>query len=366
MKGRALGVIAVLATVAGAGPARSETPPTAWDVAKDPAARATYEMHVTVRELLAMHHKALIETERRGAIEECATTLFIEKARILLETAPAKLLERDVRLRFDLGEVQYLLCNNQAAIGTLKDAVASAPDDPAAPGATLTLAFAFAKLGNHPKDERDAYRAYLAKSVSDPERPAVLLNMAEAEMHLGELDESIATYREAERAGNAFSSGTTAVSSVWGLAVALDRAGDPRGALETARRAEELDPNEYEIRDPEHGGDPGIFFVPLYEREWYLALGATARTHVPGTEARDVAGAWARAAQHWDKYVAGVEMDLLKKGDAPGRELLERWHALAKSHLERAKAERAAAEKRIPRTKKPAEPAAPAHGEFKF
>jgi tetratricopeptide (TPR) repeat protein len=363
MKGRLVLAGTFAALVATSGAARGETPPGAWDIARDPDQRTSYELHLVVRGLLEKH--ALMLREDRGEESECRTSPFIEEAKSLLEEA-GPLRAKDVRLQFDLGDIEYRLCNNQAAITTLKAALASAPDHPAAPAATLDLAYAFAKLGAHAKDERDAYRAYLAKSTSERERPIVLLNMAEAEMHLGLVDESIATYREAESASNSVDMRQTSMSSVWGLAVVLDRSGDPRGALEAARRALELDPSEFEIKDPEHGGDRGIFFVPAYEREWYLALGATARAHQPGADARDVAVAWTRAAQHWEAFVRGAEADLRSKGDVPARALLERWTTLAKSHFERAKAERAAAEKRIPRTRTPPGPAAPNDGEFHF
>jgi hypothetical protein len=54
--------------------------------------------------------------------------------------------------------------------------------------------------------------------------------------------------------------------------------------------------------------DPDVFFVPEWERQWYLAL-ASAIEARDSKDARDVAAHWARAEEHWDTYVERSSAD---------------------------------------------------------
>jgi tetratricopeptide (TPR) repeat protein len=90
----------------------------------------------------------------------------------------------------------------------------------------------------------------------------VLGNMAESYMMLGDLDDAIATYQQTLRAG------AGDLSTTYGLAVAYDR--DEQGAkareLVRALGADQFDGFKEKIRR----GD--VFFVPLGEERYYLAL----------------------------------------------------------------------------------------------
>jgi hypothetical protein len=87
--------------------------------------------------------------------------------------------------------------------------------------------------------------------------------------------------------------------------------------------------------------DPSVFFVPAWELEWYLALGASAEAR-DAKDARDAAGHWARAAQHWDTYVERSSAD-------GGRDLFLKIARVrgAQAHARKVAAEKAAA--RLPR-----------------
>src|SRR6185437_554464 len=132
-----------------------------------------------------------------------------------------------------------------------------------------------------------------------------MMNMGEAQMRLGHVDEALATFREVVRLcgelPNTPSVGSTYVLALWDVAVALDRSGDPRGALETAAKASHVDlggqTGAYLI-----SRDPKVFFVPDWERLWYLALGAAAEAR-EAPDARDALTLWAAAERLLAQYV---------------------------------------------------------------
>jgi tetratricopeptide (TPR) repeat protein len=317
--------------------ALADTPPSSWDVARDPDARERWDLHETVRRDMAFDPDV-------GSLRSAA----LEHARALLEDADAAH-SSDVRLRFDLGEVYERLDLHERAIAVLEPALHDAPDHPAATHTWVMAAYAYAHL-DRPRDERAAYERYLERETDDRFRVTALLNLAEADMRLGFLPDAVAGYRETI---------TLAVSlpmregfmdevlATWGLAVALDRNGDPMGAAAAARQATQIDQR---IRlpgmpgAPDHGwrfiGDTQkVFFVPSYERYWYLAMGYTEDAK-QAPDARHAAREWATAEFLWTKYVSQATSK-------------DRWVPLARAHLERAHAERVSAEKRA-RTQRPA------------
>jgi tetratricopeptide (TPR) repeat protein len=313
----AVALVFALASV----PARADTPTNGWDAVRDPAAAERFALHVHVRQILV--------SPRRGAPDP---TLL--RARSLLEQAHAEQ-SPDVRLRFDLGETYAALDDNVRAKEVLQPALDLAPDHPAAVAAFIALANAYAKL-DQSNEERRVYERFLPKVTDERSRSTAMLNLAEADMHLGDLDSSIAGYRAtidlAAQLPNiielAYHTGALAV---WGLAVALDRANDvPSGAKE-AKLALVLDRDMGIIRL-----NPSVFFSPERERNWYVALGFTEYAK----EAEDARGAalwWQRAEGCWREYVE----DAAAHGDN------DRWIDLARARLERAHAQRTIAERRI-------------------
>lgn len=322
----------------------ADTPPTAWDFARDPPERERWTLHVRVERLLA---------PARGDDESAPNPrldreLRHEAARAMLEEADAAH-SPDLRLRFDLGRVYKALADDEEradlylkAIDVLAPAVAAAPDEPAVTEALSDLVYAYAKT-NRPVEELATWRKYIPRLVDDRGRVVAMMNMGEAEMRIGRVDDAAGTFREVLRLcselPNTSSAGSTYALTLFDLAVALDRSGDARSALDTAARASHM--NVIDSRGmPTDGAtlltqDPNVFFVPEWEREWYLALvtGAGARE---AKDARKAAALWRAAEDHWARYVERATA-------AGGRDA---WLAIAKVRRERTHTERVAADAR--------------------
>jgi tetratricopeptide (TPR) repeat protein len=315
-------------------PAVADTPPSVWDLAKDPAARDRWEVHGRVTQILFR-----ARGQRPGPMRE----LLVEQARTVLDAAGAEH-SPDVRLRFDLGTTYELLSRHQRAIDVLQPAVDAAPDDPGTSDALLELAYAYAKI-DQPKGEREAYKRYLSRATTDGVRATATLNLAEAEMRMGNLSDAIAGYREAIDVSTRISGQGGSLSVVlgyWGLAVALDRAGDPASAAKETKLANQLDPGQARIGDTLSGD---VFFEPRHERYWYTALGAQEEARA-ATDPRVALRLWRAAVDRWGGYVDGAER----------YDPQDRWLPLAKAHLAAAKKQLAAAGKRVgtlPRTPPP-------------
>jgi tetratricopeptide (TPR) repeat protein len=324
--------------------ANGETPPSAWDAAKDPLVRDRYKLHLEVQELLEVRELPRIGTLRN---------LMAEKARALLEAHDAAH-SPDPRLRFDLAEVYEILKRYGVVIAVLEDALAMAPDHPAATHAWFSLATAYAYRGSAEASRKEisAYREYLARETNDESRATATLNLAEAEMNLGEMEQAIGDYQEALRLAASsprLGGPETEILAVWGLAVAYDRSGDATGAAAQAHLATQMDARDRLISD-----DKDVFFVPAYERNWYLGLAAMAHARAE-TDPRGILAHWADAEQRWDAYLAGAEKPA--SGD--------RWTARARSHRDFSRAERVKAAARVAKLPPQRQPSGPADF-FKF
>lgn len=306
--------------------ANGETPPNAWDIAKDPLVRERYKLHLDVQELLELRGLAQIGSLRN---------LTADRARVMLEAEDAAH-SPDPRLRFDLGEVYELLERYDAVIGVLEGALAMAPDHPAATRAWFVLAGAYAHKDSAEASRKEisAYRAYLARETDDEDCAIAMLNLAEAEMHLGEIDFAVSDYQESMRLAASsprVRGPITEILAVWGLAVAYDRSGDATGATAQAKLATQMDDRDRLISDKTY-----TFFVPEYERNWYLGLAAMAHARQE-QDPRLILAHWVDAEQRWGAYVAGAEKP--SSGD--------RWTARARAHRDFARAERVKAAARV-------------------
>ncbi len=317
-----------------AAPAFADTPPSVWDLAKDPRARDRWEVHGRAAQLLFRARR-----ERPGPLRE----RLAEQARSVLEAGGAEQ-SPDVRLRFDLGSAYEMLGRHQRAIDVLQPAVDAAADDPAASDALLELAYAYAKI-DKPKGEREAYKRYLSRATTDGARATATLNLAEAEMRMGNLPDAIAGYREAIDVSTRVAGpggSLTVVLGYWGLAVALDRSGDPASAAKETKMANQLDPGQRVIGDTLTGD---VFFEPRHERNWYTALGAQEEARATA-DPRAALRLWRTAVDRWTGYVRAAE-----RHDAQ-----DRWLPLARAHLAAASRELAATTKRVgalPKTPSP-------------
>jgi tetratricopeptide (TPR) repeat protein len=342
-------VVAVSAILVAASTGWADTPPGVWDLAKDPVERERWMLHVRVERLLHAPSSDDVTTVEQRRDDE----LRLETARAMLEQGDAEH-SPDLRLRFDLGIVYEQLATIQGrndmhrrVIDVLAPALDAAPDHPAATEALESLVYAYAKL-NRPRDELRTWRLYLARLADQTVHVASsMMNMGEAEMRLGQLDEAIDTFRNVLQIcttlANSSGRNATYALTLWDLAVALDRAGDARGALDTAAEAKELRWKEQgplgqarditgwdAIRD-----ERSVFFVPDWEREWYLALGYAAAARVE-RDLRAASKLWVAAEEHWGTYVT--------RAAASGSD--DRWLVIARVRRDRAHAERTLAEKR--------------------
>jgi len=320
--------VAIDAALAGAllacGLAHADTPPSIWDIARDPEERGRWALHVRVERLIHAPSEGESQLLEGRRDEE----LRLEAARAMLEEADAAH-SPDVRLRFDLGVVYEQLATLQGrsdlhpkVIDVLAPAVAAFPAHPGATEALDALVYAYAKL-DRPRDELAAWRAYIPRLLDDRARVGPLMNMGEAQMRLGLMDDALATFRRGlrlcETLPNSSSVNATYALTLWDLAVALDRTGDPAAAIETADKANGwtwsqafgLGPAQTArtitgwdvIRD-----DTDVFFIPDWERAWYLAL-STAAAARAAEDPHEAAHLWGEAEGHWALYVSRSEAE---------------------------------------------------------
>jgi tetratricopeptide (TPR) repeat protein len=348
MRARSWRIRWLVVTIVGMAPttgfsvASADTPPSIWDIARDPAERARWELHERVPAFRCNSQEAEDEDKRRETELRCLDLL--EK----LEEADAAH-SPDARLRVDLGAVEYELADITGraelytkAAAILSAAVDAAPDAPSTTEALGRLVYAYAKLGRS-REELAAWRRYIPKLVDPHSRVVDMMNMGEAEMRMGEIDDALATFHEVLRqCADLPNTSFTYVLTLWDVAVALDRSGDPRGALKTASEAAHEavlapDGQMWSGRDLiKRSRD--VFFVPEWEREWYIALGAASL----GQEATDAATAWkawSEAERAWDAYVT--------RSESSGER--DRWLAIARLRRDHARAERVVAEKKVPK-----------------
>jgi tetratricopeptide (TPR) repeat protein len=338
--------------------AAADTPPSIWDKARDVGSGDRWRLHVRIERMLS----APVPDDMLPGEVRRERELRIEAARALLEQADAA---HDVGslLRFDLGEADEQLATVTQRDDLYEEAVAildaALQEDPDAPGATRaleSLADAYAHLGRAAV-ELPAWRRYVARLWDDPDRAGALMNMGEAEQRLGLLTDALTTFRTTldicRSLGGSSSVNSTYALALWDMAITLDRSGDWGAAIETAGRARAFGWTEIvgsgaarhlrsvtgwdAIRD-----DESVFFVPPWEREWYLGLGDAAVARAAGDPA-DAAVAWESAEGHWNTYVE-------RSAEAGGRDL---WLPLARARRAAARAAKAEAARRALRQPPP-------------
>lgn len=359
-----VGALVLLATALGPARAAADTAPSVWDFARDPSERDRWTLHTTVEAL--MHPPA--SSEDLTSLEEGrAAELSLEQARADLEEADASH-SPDVRLRFDLGIVYERLAEvrrddvlQEKVVALLAPALEASPDDPGAPEALSKLAVALAHL-DRPREELATWRRYIPKLADDEMRLLPMMNMGEAEMRLGQLDAALSTFHASldicQALPNSSSMSETYALILWDIAIALDRQGDPVGALRTAAKARAF---SWTITMPGVGLLPGavtqtgwdairdsvdVFFVPEWERDWYLALGEAA-VAANASDPRLAAKAWAEAERHWNTYFTRAT-EQVRDADtkADRKSVTSRWAAIAKLRRDYAHRAGLAAEKR--------------------
>ncbi len=306
----------------------ADTPMSRWDRAKDPDKHEDEKLHLSA-------HRLLVQLEIAKRLRSDLFDRFTRDLKISLEAWDAAN-SADPRLRFDYGQLLEERGEHLRAIEVLKPALVMAPDHPAAESAWWFLGVACGHVGDYECELR-SYSELLRLRTEDYRRLTPMLNLAEVEMHLGRLKDSIADYQETLRLAARLPTDETTPLAQWGLAVAYDRAGDRAAAEREATRAVELE------RSMHREGllhSNGVFFYPDYEIHWYDGLGAIARARA-ASSAHDAAIHWSEAERKFAAYVRGAE----------ARKDADRWLGIAKARHAFAKSEREKAEKR--RAKEP-------------
>lgn len=285
---------------------------TQWDFARDPALAAGDKLH---RELQSFRYMSyFLRSNTTSRQEQLGRSLR------LLEEIDAEH-SRDVRLRFDLGALLLLGGDEKRAASVLEGALAMAPDHPSAIDAYWSLAIAYVKIGRY-DDEIDAYEEFLRRATSPDQRVRALCNRAESQIRRERLGDALRDYRESLLLQ------PDDVLCRWGYAVALDRTGDAPAAMTEATTAITFDPLDQAL------SNPGVFFLPTYERFWYEGLGAMARAQQIDDPATSVLW-WDAAVVKWAGYLSFAPAD-------------DRWVPLAKAH-------QASCQRRVEQAKKAAQ-----------
>jgi tetratricopeptide (TPR) repeat protein len=307
--------------------AQAEGPPSRWDRAKEPEKIEDYRLHKSAQRMFPLIHD--MRAHRTDLYERLARDLVTS-----LDSWNAAN-STDVRLRLDLGRALYEKHDYKRAIEVLRSAVEMDPTHPAIDDAWFILALACGHRGDHPC-EREAYQKTIDLETEDASRMTPTLNLAEVEMHLGHLKESIALYQETLRLATRVGSNTTIILAEWGLAIANDREGDRAAAERSAKRAVEISTS---IRH-DMLRDANVSFYPPYEINYYEGLGAVALAR-NARSAHDAAIHWGLAERSFERYVRGAEQTNPK----------DRFLGAARTRHASAKAEREKAEKK--RAKEP-------------
>ncbi len=309
-----------------AAPAAAE--PSVWARAADPKVAAAADVLAELR--------PLYETYAELAAKEDTKTrapIYLQRARVVLDSAGAEL-SPDPAVRYALARVEGALhardrdpAHIRRALAELEWIVAQrgAPGSQAAStelvaSSLAELALCHAHLGQ--RDEEIAgYSRALALEADPLQRSVLLANQAEGLMNAGALAGAIRGYREAiALLPNVFVPHNGA-TTLWGLAVALDRSGDHPAALEQVALARSYDPHDDGLKSD------GWFFMPPYDKHWYEALGHEARAEAAEPAARPAE--LEQAIDSWHAYLAEAAAD-------------DRWLALAEQRLRRVEKARSA------------------------
>jgi tetratricopeptide (TPR) repeat protein len=334
MKAWSLGLAAALVCFSSAALADGKS--SVWDRAKDPAIGEASDLHVAVQRRLIPIHAAMADP-----LEQSLRLGVLA----MLQAADAEH-SKQSSLRFDLAYTYAQLDNWPRAAVVYKSALADFPNDARAEDAWFELAIACGHTGDH-ECEWKAYQVVLARRTQEGDRMTPLLNLAETDMHNGDLHEAIAGYREVVRLAALYDQGRgTYPLAEWGLAVALDRAGEPTEGEKEARHAQEIATS---LQAPQLLQSKGVFFVPDYEVNWYLAItaGAMART---AQSPRVRLALWQESERFWVTWVTGA----IKTKD--------HWLPIAKTRLASAQLERQRAEAAVAK-EPPPEPKVHSHSE---
>ena len=325
-------VLAAATVLTLSAPARAES--TVWSRAADPASFTRGVLLAKV-DALINEYVHLLDTPtafRRSQV--------LGRARRMLERADAANSD-DVTVRLRLAKVCYVLYDVEGDEDRLDQAIAHyqwalrSAELPTLTKARIlnNLAIALARLARH--EEEVAHYHEAIELDPDPANQAVLrANQAEGFMAQGQILEAIRGYRAALAATPiAMVNRGHSVTTIWGLAVALDRSGDNNGALEHVGQARSYDPFDRLLQSSTW------FFVPPYDEDWYVALGHWQRARSNELSEDERLDAYDSAITSWRSYMNRAPMD-------------DHWLSLAAVRLRACEQERERARDRFARSQR--------------
>ena len=354
--------------------ASADTPPNVWDLAKNPNAYQQWRDHVRLSQ-----HIELLDTYREigGDTKADMTPAAVTRAVLALDEVKAP---KDPWLKFDeamiemhrasLFEETALTLHRppprdtkehwSRAIELLEPLAKTFEGAFFARDVWLKLAECYVHV-ERTTDEIRAYDEVITRVLGPESTMTPLLNQAEAYMRDGNVDQAIPQFREVYKlSGTSPIGNEIGVLAQWDLAVALDRGGDVQGGLAAARTAKNMDgrclaftTRHTLVRTTGCTGDDiavivvpaglypiseqnkdEVYFVPSYERAWYLALGRQAL-------ALDAASP-KEAAEHWKRAETEM-MDYVSQATLHGG---DKWLDIARKRLDTIRKHRLEADKR--------------------
>ena len=285
--------------------------PSLWQRARDPAARDRQLVLNRIERLLVSVGLPEFDAElSAGAVALAelgrAPAPCLSQRREPSDDVRPPDLALDARLEFLLGGALLDSQTNREAEARclLEHALSDAPTSPLAAHGLADLAISAAKTGDR-SAERAAYVRALELTWQPNSRANLLANLAESDMALGDLRRAIREYRLALRTSQ---EPELVAGAYFGLAVALDRAGDLPSALDAANRALSVQLPATLLPAASVLDLPNVFFLPSYEIHYYKALGAMALAQ---SAQQDLArrDALADAAEQWTRYLVRAELD---------------------------------------------------------
>lgn len=267
--------------------------PTVWARALDPQAGERAALIAQADGLLIRYNR-LRRYPLHDRVEEIGP-LWLREARSLYERAGAAT-SRDPSVRLRYAELLTDLGDVQGAAATLEALLRTEPHARARSEAWRALAICYARLGRY-EDEIKAYDEALALEPHAGPRSTLLANQAEAYMVLGDISSAVEGYRSALATLGSLDMFVYGVTTLWGLAVALDRSGDLEVALQHIQLARTYDRNDKQINGS------NWFYVPAYDDAWYAALGhwAAARSAELGDTRVEH---YQQAVIAWESFIA--------------------------------------------------------------
>lgn len=228
-------------------------PPDRWDRARSPDLAREEDLVEASRVLLGE-----ADASRR---DRALSARLAGHAKTILDNLGART-SLDPRRRFLLGEALALLGEDGEVVKVMGSAIDLSPEHPMAVHGAFEVAIAFARAGKA-EDEIEAWTRYLELQPAVTGRHLALYNRAEARLRLGDLEGAERDYRASIKIQDD-------ALARYGLAITLDRSSRFSDAMNEARKAVSAD--RPFGRFPTRLLSDGVFFVPDYERHWYLAL----------------------------------------------------------------------------------------------